>query len=148
MLNLKELSPANPNTFGHGFEKHYLLQIYSIPDQWGTWVNIELYSSEKRAAVPAMLWWNHRCIRAMILGLLFHTRAGTKTEPLDCQCGRLIHMIYGMLSWKSKFYFILGLFLGGFLRSRCRENLLGGTLLLLPWVENQVPQLNDVQLAF
>lgn len=68
MLNLRELSAANPNTFGHGFEKHYLLQIYSIPDQRGIRVNIKLYSSEKSAGVPAMLWWNYPSIQAMVLG--------------------------------------------------------------------------------
>lgn len=39
MLDLRERSPANPNTCGHGFDKHYLSQIYSIPDQWGIQVN-------------------------------------------------------------------------------------------------------------
>lgn len=63
----KVLSAANPNTFGHGFEKHYLSQIYRIPHQWGICVNIELYSSEKSAVVPSMLWWNYPGIRAMVL---------------------------------------------------------------------------------
>lgn len=85
MLNLRELSAANPNTFGHGFEKHYLLQIYSIPDQWGIRVNIKLYSSEKSAGVPAMLWWNYPCIQAMVLGGFGMSssacsRAGTRHE--------------------------------------------------------------------
>lgn len=150
MLNLKELSLANPNTFGHGFEKHYLLQIYNIPDQWGIWVNIKLYSSEKSAAVPAMLWRNYSCIHVMVLWgfrMLSFTRClkhtGTRHAALpEIQATGLLvwsfhlHDVQQCCHEKCKFYFILWLFWEDATgRSTAVErNLDDGPVLLLPLV--------------
>lgn len=134
--------------------------------QWGIRVNIKLYSSEKSAVVPAMLWWIYPCIHALVLwgfGILCFSCRFRCTQVVVMQLLGEIQAT-GLLvwwftlhdvqrtSWKFKFLFIYYFFIlwfwGGKVQQRTFSLVISGENKLLPQTSVEFLPHYLVQLLF